>query len=169
MIVTKFQSPAIVRSIFRRQTGANVPRSRLQKTQLSITGSQTQAKELSVTGRHLTIYQISSAHHVQGENPQHQSIVVRVSSIEIDLNLQRHIRVAGHDTRNSRIKNLIATSLATEEAVTAHLKEHIIVLLGRTVTAVRAVVTLHCRSPARSQAGMAEMSDLVVTIGHPTE
>ena len=101
--------------------------------------------------------------------------MVRVGRIDINLSLQRHIRVAGHDTRNSRIKNLIATSLATEEAVTAHLKEHIIVLLGRTVTAVRADLTLQMRADAivvsqpEVRLGMTGMSDLVVVLGHPTE
>ena len=100
---------------------------------------------------------------------------MRVGRIDINLSLQRHIRVAGHDTRNSRIKNLIATSLATEEAVTAHLKEHIIVLLGRTVTAVRADLTLQMRADAivvsqpEVRLGMTGMSDLVVVLGHPTE
>ena len=55
--------------------------------------------------------------------------MVRVSRIEIDLSLQRHIRVASHDTGNGLIEHLIATSLTTEEAVTARLREHIIVLL----------------------------------------
>ena len=101
--------------------------------------------------------------------------MVRVGRIDINLSLQRHIRVAGHDTGNSRIKNLIATSLATEEAVTAHLKEHIIVLLGRTVTAVRADLTLQMRADAivvsqpEVRLGMTGMSDLVVVLGHPTE
>ena len=101
--------------------------------------------------------------------------MVRVGRIDINLSLQRHIRVAGHDTRNSRIKNLIATSLATEEAVTAHLKEHIIVRLGRTVTAVRADLTLQMRADAivvsqpEVRLGMTGMSDLVVVLGHPTE
>ena len=35
------------------------------------TSSQTQAKELSLTGCHSTTYQISSAHHVQGEHLRH--------------------------------------------------------------------------------------------------
>ena len=100
---------------------------------------------------------------------------MRVSRIEIDLSLQRHIRVAGHDTGNGRIENLIATSLATEEAVTARLREHIIVLLGQTVTAVRADGTLQMRADAivvpqqEVRLGMTGMSDLVVVLGNPTE
>ena len=100
---------------------------------------------------------------------------MRVSSIEIDLSLQRHIRVAGHDTGNGRIENLIATVLATEEAVTARLREHIIVHLGQTVITVRADVTFQMRADAivipqqEVRLGMTEMSDLLVVFGHPTE
>ena len=74
--------------------------------------------------------------------------MVRVSSIEIDLNLQRHIRVAGHDTGNGRIENLIATVLATGRTVTVRPREHIIVHLGQTVITVRADVTLKMRAHA---------------------
>ena len=83
--------------------------------------------------------------------------------------------MAGHDTGNGRIENLIATSLATEEAVTARLREHIIVLLGQTVTAVRADGTLQMRADAivvpqqEVRLGMTGMSDLVVVLGNPTE
>ena len=128
-----------------------------------------------MTGRHLTTFQTSSANHVLGEHLQHQSIVVRVSRIDLDLSLQRHSLVAGHDTGNGRIEILIATSLATEEASTARLRKHIIVLLGQTVTAVRAEVTLEMRADAivvpqqEVRLGMTEMIDLVVVLGHPTE
>ena len=70
---------------------------------------------------------------------------------------------------------MIATSLATEEAVIARLREHIIVLLGQTVTAVRADVTLQMRADAivdpqqEVRLGMTEMSNLVAVFGHPTE
>ena len=137
--------------------------------------AQRQAKELSKTGRHSTTYQISSAHHVQGEHLRYQSIVVQVSRIDLDLSLQRHILVAGHDTGNGRIEILIATDLAIEEAGTAHLRDHIIDLLGQTVTVVRAEVTLEMRPDVivvlrqEIKLGMTEMIDLVVTIGHPTE
>ena len=101
--------------------------------------------------------------------------MVRVSSIEIDLSLPRHILVAGHDTGNSRIENLIATSLATERAVTARPREHIIVHLGQTVTVVRAEVTLEMRADVivvlqhEIKLGTTETIDLVVLTGHPTE
>ena len=101
--------------------------------------------------------------------------MVRVSSIEIDLSLQRHIRVAGHDTENGRIENLIATVLATERAATVRPREHIIVHLGQTVIAFRADMTLKMRADAivvpqpEVRLGMTKMSALVVTIGHPTE
>ena len=72
MILTKFQSPAKVQSIFRHQARKYVPSSHLQKSQLSNSGCQPQAKELSKTGRHLTILPISSAHHDQGKNSQQQ-------------------------------------------------------------------------------------------------
>ena len=100
--------------------------------------------------------------------------MVRVSSIEIDLSLQRLICVAGHDTGNSRIENLIATSFATERAVTARPREHIIVHLGQTVIAVRDV-TFQMRADAivvpqpEVRLGTTETIDLVVVLGHPTE
>ena len=161
-----------VSSIFRRQARANVPSSHLQKSQLSNSGCQPQAKELSKTGRHLTILSISNAYHDHRENPQHQSIVVRVSSIEITLSPQRHIRVAGHDTGKGRLENLIATVLATERVVTVRPREYIILHLGQMVIVVRADVTLKMRADAivvlqpAIRLGMTEMSAPVVTIGH---
>ena len=101
---------------------------------------------------------------------------MQVSRIDLDLSFQRHILVAGHDTGNGRIEILIATDLAIEEAGTARLRDHIIDLLGQTVTAGRAEVTLEMRADAivvRQQEvirlEMTEMIELVVTIGHPTE
>ena len=101
--------------------------------------------------------------------------MVRVSSIGIALSPQRHIHVAGHDTGNGRIENLIATVLATERAVTVRSREDIIVHLGQMVIAVRTDVTLKMRADAivvpqpEIRLGMTEMSAPVVTIGHPTE
>ena len=80
--------------------------------------------------------------------------------------------MAGHETGNGRIENLITTILAIKEVGTAHLRDHIIDLLGQTVTVVRAEVTLEMRPDVLQQEiklGMTEMIDLVVTIGHPTE
>ena len=172
MILTKFQSPAKVQSIFRHQARKYVPSSHLQKSQLSNSGCQPQAKELSKTGRHLPR---SSAHHDQGENPQHRSIVVRVSNIEIALSPQRQIRVAGHDAGNGRIESLIATVLVIERAVTVRPREYIIVHLGQMVIAVRADMTLKMRADAivvlqpEIRLGMTEMNAPVETIGHPVE
>ena len=76
--------------------------------------------------------------------------------------------MAGHDTGNGRIENLITTDLA-------HLRDHIINLLGQTVTVVRIEVTLEMRVDVivvlqqEIKLGMTEMIDLVVPIGHPTE
>ena len=100
---------------------------------------------------------------------------MQVSRTDLDLSLQRHILVAGHDTGNGRIEILITTDLAIEEVGTAHLRDHIIDLLGQTVTAVHAEVTLEIRADVivvlqqQIKLGMTEMIDLVVTIGHPTE
>ena len=83
--------------------------------------------------------------------------------------------MAGHDTGNGRIENLIATVLATERAATVRPTEHIIVHLDQTVTVVRAEVTLAMRADTivvpqpEVRLGMTKMSALVVTIGHPTE
>ena len=83
--------------------------------------------------------------------------------------------MAGHETGNGRIENLITTILAIKEVGTAHLRDHIIDLLGQTVTVVRAEVTLEMRPDVivvlqqEIKLGMTEMIDLVVTIGHPTE
>ena len=83
--------------------------------------------------------------------------------------------MAGHDTGNSRIENLIATSFAIEEVGTAHLRDQIIDLLGQTVTVVRAEVTLDMRADAivvpqpEVRLGTTETIDLVVLIGHLTE
>ena len=101
--------------------------------------------------------------------------MVQVSRIDVDLSLPKHILVAGHDTGNGRIEILITTDLAIEEVGTAHLRDHIIDLLGQTVTVVRAEVTLEMRADVivvlqqEIKLGMTEMIDLVVTIGHPTE
>ena len=83
--------------------------------------------------------------------------------------------MAGHDTGNGRIEILITTVLAIEEVGTAHLRDHIIDLLGQTVTVVRAEVTLAMRADVivvlqhEIKLGMTETIDLVVLIGHPTE
>ena len=55
------------------------------------------------------------------------------------------------------------------------MRDHIIDLLGQTVTAVHAEVTLEIRADVivvlqqQIKLGMTEMIDLVVTIGNPTE
>ena len=54
--------------------------------------------------------------------------------------------MAGHETGNGRIGNLITTVLAIEEVGTTHLRDHIIDLLDQTVTVVRAGVTLTMRA-----------------------
>ena len=83
--------------------------------------------------------------------------------------------MAGHETGNGRIGNLITTDLAIEEVGTAHLRDHIIDLLDQTVTVVRAEVTLTMRADAivvlqhEIKLEMTETIDLVVQIGHPTE
>ena len=83
--------------------------------------------------------------------------------------------MAGHETGNGRIENLITTVLAIEEVGTAHLRDHIIDLLDQTVTVVRAEVTLTMRADVivilqhEIKLEMIEMIDLVVQIGHPTE
>ena len=83
--------------------------------------------------------------------------------------------MAGHDTGNGRIEILITTVLAIEEVGTAHLRDHIIDLLGQTVTVVRVEVTLAMRADVivvlqhEIKLGTTEMTDLVVLIGHPTE
>ena len=83
--------------------------------------------------------------------------------------------MAGHETGNGRIGNLITTVLAIEEVGTAHLRDHIIDLLDQTVTVVRAEVTLTMRADVivilqhEIKLDMTEMIDLVVQIGHPTE
>ena len=161
MISTKFQSLAKVQSIFRRQAQLS---SHLQKSQSSNFVCQPQ---LSKTGRHLTIYLRSSAHHDQGVIPQHRSILVRVSSIEIALSPQRHLLVAGHDTGNGRRESL-TTVLATEIAVTIRPREYILIVhLGQMVIAVRIDMTLKMRADAVIVL-MTEMSAPVVPIGHPT-
>ena len=166
-----------MRTIFRRQARANVPSSHLQKSQLSNSGCQPQAKELSKTGRHLTILLRSSAHHDQGESPQHRSIFVRVSNIiEIALSPRRHLRVTGHDTGNGRRESQIATVLATERAVTVHPRKDILTVhLGQVVIAVRAEMTLKMRADAtvvlqsEIRLGRTGMNAPVEIIGHPTE
>ena len=79
--------------------------------------------------------------------------------------------MAGHETGNGRIGNLITTVLAIEEVGTAHLRDHIIDLLDQTVTVVRAEVTLTMRADVivilRHE--ITVMIDLVAQIGHPTE
>ena len=98
--------------------------------------------------------------------------MVRVGRIDINLSLQRHIRVAGHDTGKGRLENLIATVLATERVVTVRPREYIILHLGQMVIVVRADVTLKMRADAivvlqpAIRLGMTEMSAPVVTIGH---
>ena len=83
--------------------------------------------------------------------------------------------MAGHETGNGRIENLITTVLAIEEVGTAHLRDQIIDLLGQTVTVVRAEVTLAMRADViivlqhEIKLEMTETIDLVVQIGHPTE
>ena len=83
--------------------------------------------------------------------------------------------MAGHDTGNGRIEILITTVLAIEEVGTAHLRDHIIDLLGQTVTVVRVEVTLAMRADVivvlqhEIKLGTTETIDLVVQIGHPTE
>ena len=84
--------------------------------------------------------------------------------------------MAGHDTGNGRIEILITTVLAIEEEVgTAHLRDHIIDLLGQTVTVVRVEVTLEMRADVivvlqhEIKLGTTATTDLVVLIGHPTE
>ena len=81
--------------------------------------------------------------------------------------------MAGHDTGNGRIEILITTVLAIEEEVgTAHLRDHIIDLLGQTVTVVRVEVTLEMRADVivvlqhEIKLGTTATTDLV---GHPTE
>ena len=82
--------------------------------------------------------------------------------------------MAGHETGNGRIGNLITTVLAIEVG-TAHLRDHIIDLLDQTVTVVRAEVTLTMRADVivvlrhEIKLEMTETIDLVVQIGHPTE
>ncbi len=70
--------------------------------------------------------------------------------------------MAGHETGNGRIGNLITNVLAIEEVGTAHLRDHIIDLLDQTVAVVRRrsrrsdshdESRLHRHSPARNQAG----------------
>ena len=83
--------------------------------------------------------------------------------------------MAGHETGNGRIGNLITNVLAIEEVGTAHLRDHIIDPLDQTVTVVRAEVTLTMRADVivilqlEIKLEMTEMIDLVVQIGHPTE
>ena len=83
--------------------------------------------------------------------------------------------MAGHETGNGRIEYLITTVLAIEEVGTAHQRNHIIDLLGQTVTVVRAEVTLAIRADVivvlqhETKLEMTETIDLVVQIGHPIE
>ena len=82
--------------------------------------------------------------------------------------------MAGHETGNGRIENLITTVLAIEEVGTARLRDHIINLLGQSVTVVRAEVTLAMRADVivvqhEIKLETTETIDLVVQIGHPTE
>ena len=103
-----------------------------------------------------------------GGIPQHRSILVRVSIIEIALSPQRHLLVAGHDTGNGR-RESIATILATARAVTIRPREGILIVhLGRMVIAVREDMTLERRADAVVIL-MTEMSAPVEDIGHPTE
>ena len=83
--------------------------------------------------------------------------------------------MAGHETGNGRIGNLITTVLAIEIVGTAHLRDHIIDLLDQTVAGVRVEVTLMMRADVivvlqhEIKLEMTETIDLVVQIGHPTE